>query len=402
MSGMRAREIKKGISWVGAVDWNLRNFHGYLTPRGTTYNAFLVQDEKIALIDTVKHYCAEEMLSRIRSVVDPAAIDYVVCNHVEMDHSGALPRLLEIAPNATVVTCAAGEKGLREHYRKDWKFQIVKAGEQLKLGARTLQFVPTPMVHWPDNMVTWMPEERLLFSNDAFGQHYASPERFDDELPLHLVVEEAQKYYGNIVLSYQPMVAKALEALKALDVGMIAPSHGLLWRTNVRTILEHYRRWTANQTDERALVVYDTMWDSTAQMARAIAAAFENKGVPTKLYDLKETHVSEIMTDVVVSKYVCVGSPTLNNNLLPTVAAFLTYLRALSPKKRTGLAFGSYGWGGQSIEQVNQGLKECGFELLEPLKAKYVPDDATLSALTAKVEQMLGAPRLQAVSDDSA
>jgi flavorubredoxin len=374
---------------VGAVDWNLRSFHGYLTPRGTTYNAYLVVGKKIGLVDTVKARCADEMLERIASVVDPSAIDYVVSNHVEMDHSGALPLLLGIAKKAKVVTCAAGEKGLREHFHQGWPFEIVKSGGSLDLGGRTLSFVTTPMVHWPDNMVSYLKEEKLLFSNDAFGQHYASPERFDDELALPLVLEEAQKYYGNIVLSYQPMVAKAMEALRGLPLSMIAPSHGLIWRGHVKDVLEHYRRWTANECEERALVVYDTMWDSTAKMARAIAAGFESRGVRAKLFDLKECHVSEIMTEVVTSRYVCVGSPTLNNNLLPTVAGFLAYLRALSPKKRVGLAFGSYGWGGQSVEQVHQGLSECGFQLLEPLKAKYVPTTETLDALTSKVEQML-------------
>ncbi|MBI5544220.1 MAG: FprA family A-type flavoprotein [Deltaproteobacteria bacterium] len=387
---MQARKIKEGIYWVGGIDWSLRLFHGYSTPRGTTYNAYLVVGEKkTALIDTVKSYLSEELLERVSSVIDLAKLDYLVCNHVEMDHSGAIPRVLERAPNATVVTCANGEKGLREHFHRDFRFQQVKTGDKLDLGGKTLSFVTTPMVHWPDNMVCYLPEDRLLFSNDSFGQHYASPERFDDELPLHLVVEEAQKYFGNIVLCFLPMVAKALEAVSGLDIDMIAPSHGLIWRSHVRTILEHYKRWTSNQPEERAIVVYDTMWDSTAKMARAISGAFENRGVPAKLYDLKESHISEIMTDVVVSRYICVGSPTLNNSILPTVASFLTYLRSLSPKKRVGLAFGSYGWGGQSIEQVNGYLKDCGFDLLEPVKAKYVPDAETLHAITAQVEKAL-------------
>jgi len=393
MSTLRAKEIKPGVHWVGGIDWNLRNFHGYLTQRGTTYNAFLVKGEKVALIDTVKEKFTDEMIERIASIVDPATIDYVVCNHVEMDHSGALPRLMELAKHAKVVTCAAGEKGLREHYRKDWAFQIVKSGDSVDLGGgRALSFVTTPMVHWPDSMATWLADEKILFSNDAFGQHYASPERFDDELPLHVVVEEAQKYFGNIVLCFQPMVNKALDAVGGLDVQMIAPSHGLIWRKHVATILEEYRNWATNKTQERALVVYDTMWDSTARMARAIAGGFENRGIPVALFDLKDNHVSDIMTELVTSRYLCVGSPTLNNHILPTVASFLAYLKGLSPKKRAGLAFGSYGWGGQSIEVVNNALKDCGIELMgEPLKWKYVPDADALHTMTAKVEQMLAA-----------
>ncbi len=392
MGGLQARKVKEGVYWVGGIDWNLRNFHGYSTPRGTSYNAYLVVGEKIALVDTVKARCTDEMLDRIASVVDPSKIDYVVSNHVEMDHSGAIPRILQVAPNATVVTCAAGERGLREHFHADWKFQVIKSGDQLPLGGgKTLSFVTTPMVHWPDNMVCYLPEDKILFSNDAFGQHYASPERFDDELPLQLVVEEAQKYFGNIVLCFLPMVAKALEAVSGLDVQIIAPSHGLIWRTNVRTILERYKRWTSNTPEERALIVYDTMWDSTAQLAQAIGAAFDARGIQWRIYDLKEAHISEIMTEVVTSRYICVGSPTLNNGMLPTVASFLTYLRSLTPKKRVGLAFGSYGWGGQSIEHVNQYLKESGFELLEPVKVKYVPDREALRGVTEKVEQALAA-----------
>ncbi len=388
---LRAKEIKPGIHWVGAVDWNLRNFHGYLTQRGTTYNAYLVKGEKLALIDTVKEKFTDEMLERISSVVDPATIDYVVCNHVEMDHSGGLPKLMEVARHAKLVTCAAGEKGLRDHFRKDWAFQVVKSGDTLDLGCgRALSFVTTPMVHWPDSMATWLAAEKLLFSNDAFGQHYASPERFDDELPLHVVIEEAQKYFGNIVLCFQPMVSKALDAVGGLPVEMIAPSHGLIWRKHVSTILDEYRRWATNQTQERALVVYDTMWDSTAKMARAIGGAFENRGIPVALFDLKDNHISDIMTELVTSKYLCVGSPTLNNHILPTVAGFLAYLKGLSPKKRVGLAFGSYGWGGQSIDVVDAALKDCGFEMLgAPLRHKYIPTAEALHEMTGQVEQFL-------------
>jgi flavorubredoxin len=205
------------------------------------------------------------------------------------------------------------------------------------------------------------------------------------------VVEEAQKYFGNIVLCFLPMVAKAVDAVSGLAVDIIAPSHGLIWRKHAATILERYRHWTANKPDERALIIYDTMWGSTAQLAKAIGAAFDGRGISWRIYDLKEAHISEIMTEVVTSKYICVGSPTLNNGMLPTVAAFLTYLRSLSPKKRVGLAFGSYGWGGQSIEHVHQFLKDSGFDLLEPIKVKYVPDLETLRGVTAKLEQALAA-----------
>jgi flavorubredoxin len=385
----KAQEIAKGIFWVGGIDWNLRNFHGYLTPRGSTYNAYLVIDEKVTLIDTVKHYCYEEMIERISSVIDPSKIEVVISNHVEMDHSGGLPQLMQLIPQTTVVASVAGEKGLREHYHQDWRFKVVKTGDTLSLGRRSLQFVLTPMIHWPDNMIGYMPEEKILFSNDSFGQHYASSERFDDQMPLGIVLEEAKKYYGNIVLSYNAMVSKALDVVENLPLSIIAPSHGLIWRTHISQILKNYRQWSSNQTEQKALVIYDSMWGSTASMAQAIASGMESKGILTKLFDLKASHISDVMTDVVDSQYICVGSPTLNNNLLPTVAAFLVYLKALSPKSRVGLAFGSYGWGGQSIDQVHIGLKECGFEMWEPICLKYVPQKGDLDNIQKKVEAQL-------------
>lgn len=386
---MQAIKIRDKIYWVGGIDWNLRNFHGYLTPRGSTYNAYLIIDEKITLIDSVKHYLIDEMVERISSVVDPSKIDHVICNHVEMDHSGGIPKIMELAPNAKVIAPAAGEKGLREHYRKDWNFQIVKSGDTLSTGKFSFAFVQTPMIHWPDNMVTYCPEEKILFSNDAFGQHIASPERYDDELPIGLILEEAQKYYGNIVLSYNAQVQKALEAVSALPIEMIAPSHGIIWRSNISHIVEKYTKWSSNTTDNTALIVYDSMWESTTKMASAIRDGFEQKGVKVKMASLKYSHISSIMTDVVDARYICVGSPTMNNNMLPTVSAFLTYLKALSPRKRTGLAFGSYGWSGQSIDHVDTALKECGFTMLDSVKAKYIPEESTLREITRKVESMI-------------
>ncbi|NLD99178.1 MAG: FprA family A-type flavoprotein [Fibrobacter sp.] len=386
---MKAVAIRDNIYWVGGIDYTLRNFHGYLTPRGSTYNAYLIIDEKITLIDTVKHYLFDEMIERISSIIDPKKIDQVICNHVEMDHSGGLPRLMEMIPNAKVFASAQGQKGLMEHYRKEWNFSVVKTGDSVSLGKRSLSFIMTPMIHWPDNMISYCPEEKILFSNDSFGQHIATPERFDDELPVGIVLEEAQKYYGNIVLSYNSQVQKALEAASQLDISMIAPSHGIIWRSHIPEIVAKYNRWSTNQTDNLALVIYDTMWDSTAKLAEAIRKGFENKGVKVKIHELRSSHISDVMTDVVEAKYICVGSPTLNSNMLPTVAGFLTYLRSLSPKKRTGLAFGSFGWGGQSIDQVEEGLKSCGFEMLEQVRTKYIPEQQTLDAVTTKIESLL-------------
>jgi flavorubredoxin len=239
-------ELKPGIYWVGGIDWDIREFHGYLTQRGTTYNAYLIIDEKIVLVDTVKHYLFDEMLARIKEIVNPAKIDYIISNHVEMDHSGSLPKMLEHAPNAKIVTSTKGEGGLSRHYKKDWDFQVVKSGDTLNIGKRTLHFVHTPMVHWPDNMVTYIPEDKLLLSNDSFGQHIASSERFDDDLCWDILREEASKYFANIVLPYGDQVKGALEVVGGLDIDMIGPSHGIIWRSHIPKLIEEFAHTQVN------------------------------------------------------------------------------------------------------------------------------------------------------------
>ena len=375
---MKATEIRKGIYWVGGIDWDLRNFHGYLTQRGSTYNSYLIIDEKITLIDNVKSYMADEQIKRISQIIDPTKIDYVIQNHIEMDHSGSLPKIMDLCPNAKVIASPKGVEGIPKHYKKEWNFQTVKSGDVLNLGKRTLHFVQTPMLHWPDNMVSYCPEEKILFSNDAFGQHIASSERFDEEYPLHLMMHEATKYYANIVLPYSNQVQKALEVVQALDIEIICPSHGLIIKKYISEILAEYKKWSGYQVDDKALIIYDTMWKSTEAIAHSIQETFEAKNYQTRMFNLQHTHISDIMTEILTAKYICVGSPTLNNNIMPTVASFLTYLKGLAPKKRIGLAFGSYGWGGQSIGIVENTLKECGFDMLDQIKIQYVPDDAIL------------------------
>jgi flavorubredoxin len=387
---MKAVKIRENIYWVGGIDWDLRNFHGYLTQRGSTYNAYLVIDKKITLIDTVKYYLCDEMLERIRSVVDPSKIDYIISNHVEMDHSGSLPQMSKIAPQAVIITSPNGQKGLTEHYKSGLNLRVVKQGETVNTGAYNFSFVLTPMVHWPDNMITHLPEERILFSNDAFGQHLATSERFDDEYRFEIILEEARKYYANIVLPYSEQVKKALAAASPLAIEIIAPSHGIIWRKNIGALLQAYSDWSANKTVDKALVIYDTMWNSTKKIAYAVANAFENRGIRALMMNLQTHHISDIMTEVLDAKYICVGSPTLNNNMLPTVSAFLTYLRGLAPKNRTALSFGSYGWGGQSIGQVEEILKACGFSMMENIKVKYVPEEAALNDITTKLENEIG------------
>ena len=390
---MKAYKLRDNIWWVGAIDWDLRNFHGYLTQRGSTYNAYLIIDEKITLIDNVKYYLYDEMISRISDVIDPARIDLIVQNHVEMDHSSGLPQLMKLIPNAKIYTNANGIKGLKAHYKQDWNFEEIKSGDSINIGKRDLTFLTTPMVHWPDNQVTYCPQEKILFSNDAFGQHIATNERLVEEYHLSIALEEAKKYYANIVLPYSRMVQKVLEAAAPLELEMIAPSHGLIWTEHIPQILAAYTDWANNVADPgRALVIWDTMWNSTQMMAQAIAQGFENRGIKARMLNLQTNHISDIMTDVMDAKYICVGSPTINSSILPTVAAFIYYLKGLSPKERIGLAFGSYGWGGQSVPILQQMLgdpKECGFTMLEPIKTLYIPDSETLKGITENIESQL-------------
>lgn len=388
---MKSICLKDNIFWVGAVDWELRNFHGYLTQRGSSYNAYLIKDEHLTLIDTVKAPFAKEMLERIQSITNPAAIKYVICNHVEMDHSGSIPEIMRMAPTATIVTSPQGAKGLKKHYQTDWPIQVIKSGETLSLGKHQVQFVLTPMVHWPDNMVTYLQKKHILFSNDAFGQHIASSERFDDEYPITTILEEAKKYYANIVLPYGSVVRKALDALSKLDIDLIAPSHGIIWRSHIKQIMEAYTKWTGNKTDERALVIFDTMWGSTAMIAHRMAQVFENNSIPAAKFHLQKNHISDIMTEILTSKYICVGSPTLNNNMLPTVAGFLTYLKGLAPQNRVGMAFGSYGWGGQSIGLIEDTLRDCGFDMLPSLKHQYIPTTEALQEMERTLENAIAA-----------
>jgi flavorubredoxin len=379
---MQPVEIKTKIYWVGGIDWDLRYFHGYLTPRGTTYNAYLIVDEKIVLVDTVKHYLFDEMLSRIKKVVDPTKIDYLVVNHVEMDHSGSVPKIMDLAPGAKIVTSPQGKKGLERHYKRNWDFMVVNSGDELNIGSRTLKFVHTPMVHWPDSMVTYIPEEKLLLPNDAFGQHIASIERFDDELGWDVVHEEAAKYYANIVLPYGDQVNKALDVVSQLPIDVIAPSHGVIWRSFLPRILQVYRRWANHETGKKALIVYDTMWGSTKKIALALQDGLEDAGIPVTVRFLQTSHISEIMPDVLVSKAILIGTPTLNNGMLPSVSAFLTYLKGLRPKNRIGFAFGSYGWGGQGAKEVKAFMQSMGWEVpLDVVNLQYIPGEDELEAV---------------------
>lgn len=388
---LNAIEISPKVWWVGGIDWNERLFHGYTTEAGITYNAYLIMDEKITLIDTCKATFSNELVQRISQVVDPAKIDVVITNHVEMDHSGSLPVIHKIAPNAQIYASAgAGVNEVKAHFGIE--ATPVKSGDTLNIGERTLTFVTTPMVHWPDNMVTYSDVDQILFSNDAFGQHYATTKRFDDENDLCEIMKQAKKYYANIVWPYGMQAHKALEAVKGLELKMIAPSHGCIWRSHIDKILEKYEAWTTYQTEEKAVVVFDSMWHSTEMMACEICDSFIAEGISAKLIDVKASHISDIMTDLCDARYVAVGSPTLNSNMLPTVASFLTYMRGLSPKndQRIGLAFGSYGWAPLGPKQVYDELEKAKFNLPVPvITQQWIPSEENLAELQATVKKII-------------
>lgn len=375
-------ELAKGIYWVGAVDWDVRDFHGYSTYKGTTYNAFLVIDKKVTLFDTVKRSHYDELLRNIRAIIDPEKIDYIVVNHVELDHSGCLPEMMDLIKPEKVFCSPMGQKAIVDHFhREDWPFEVVKSGNEVSIGKRTIQFIETRMLHWPDSMFSFMKEDGILFSSDAFGQHYASNERFDDEVDMSVVMQESAKYYANILYLFSPLIKKLLAAVADmnLDIKMIAPDHGIIWRTQQNKILEAYGKWSRNESDEKVLVIYDSMWHSTEKMAHAIGAGLKETGVSTSMINLKVHHRSDVMTQVLSAKAIILGSSTLNNGLLPRMAGFLMYMRGLKPTNKVGASFGSFGWSGEAVGLMNTALEQMKIEVIEDgLKLKYVPDDKKL------------------------
>ncbi len=367
-------EVSKGIYWVGAIDWEIRDFHGYATPKGTTYNAYLIVDEKIALVDTVKEQFRDELLSRVSEIVDPAKIDYVIVNHLERDHFGAFAQVMEAAKNAKVYASERGKKGIADVYGDRWDINAVKTNDTLKLGVRTLRFVETPMLHWPDSMFTYVEPDRVLISSDAFGQHVACSQRFDREVDQHVLLEDAKTYYANILMPFGTLIQSLLAKVPSLNLApmIIAPDHGLIW-TQPWTITDAYDRWSKFEARDKIVIAYDTMWESTEKMAHLIAKGAMDEGeVEVKLFHLRKSPYSEAITEIQDAKAVIIGSPTLNNGLFPTVGGFLYYLKGLKPKNKIATAFGSYGWMGGAVKEVMARLKDMDLELVEPaMDIKY-------------------------------
>jgi flavorubredoxin len=383
-----AVSLPENVDWVGYVDAEIRDFHGYDATRGSTYNAYLVRDQRPALIDAVRAPYAEQLLAAVAARCEPAGVAYVVCNHAEPDHSGALPRVMQAMSGATLLCDARCRTALAQYYDlAGWKVQTVADGQTIPLGRRTLRFIETPMAHWPESMFTYVPEEKLLFSMDVFGQHYATAERFDEEVPAEVLFEEAKTYYANILMPYAGAMGKCLAKLDGVEVSVIAPSHGVAWRRDAARILAAYGDWVAQRPAAKVLVLYDTMWESTAEMARAIAAGAARPGVQTRLFHLRHTSLTQLAAEVLDAAAVAFGSPTLNRGPMPAAAAALSYFAGLRPQGKVALAFGSYGWGPGGPEAVHHALESLHWELLrDPIRAQYRPTAAVLSDCRAAGE----------------
>jgi len=369
-------QLKEGVHWVGVVDWDIKNFHGYITHRGTTYNSYLLVSDKIALVDTVKAPFYETWVRHINQIVDPKKIDYIISNHAEPDHSGSLSKFYkEEAPQATIIATERGQKIITKYYG-EVPITTTKEMPELSLGGKTLSFVAVPMAHWPDSMVSYIPEDKILLSNDAFGQHLASTGRFDDEVDPQKLWHEAEAYYANILMPLRSAVGRAIKALDGVPIEIIAPSHGIIWRKDLEGILNRYVKWVEGYTKPKVIIPYDSMWNSTKTIAYAIAEGVASEGVECRVYNVSANHRSDIITDILEAKAILVGSPTLNNHVYPSVAEFLAYMRGLKPMNKIGASFGSYGWAGGAKRFVEEQVKLAGIELLETdLDFAYKPTE---------------------------
>lgn len=386
--------ITDRVTWVGKVDWELTKFHGdeLSTKKGTSYNSYLIRDKKTALVDTVWLPYDKEFVRKLKQEIDLGSIDYIIMNHNEIDHSGALPELMREIPDTPIYCTAKGEAILRGHYHQDWNYHNVKTGDTLELGDTTLTFIEAPMLHWPDTMFCYLSGEEILFSNDGFGQHYASESLYDDCVNQSDLLYEAEKYYANIINLYSPMALKKVKQIIAMNLPlkMICPSHGVIWRNNPSLIIEKYLQWAdAYQTDQ-VTIVYDTMWQSTRKMAEAIAEGIRHKSPSTTvmIYNAAHEDKNDILTQVFRAKAVLVGSPTINYGFSYAIGGILEMMKGLKFKKKKAAAFGSYGWSGDAVKQINEHLANAGFEVVdEGIKTLWVPDDEATAKCVEYGEQ---------------
>jgi len=377
-------ELKKGVYWVGTVDWGIRKFHGHelSTHRGTTYNAYLIIDEKVALIDTVWGPFSKQLIENIREIIDPEKIDYVVANHAEPDHSGGLPMVMRFAKDATVVLSKRGLESIEGHYHKKWNFKTVGTKDKINLGKNDLVFIETPMLHWPDSMFTYLTGHNILMPNDAFGQHYATAFRFNDQVNECELYEEALKYYANILTPFSKKIKKKIDEVLSLNlsVDIIAPSHGVIWRKDPLQIVNKYKEWAEQKPQKKAVVLYDTMWGATRRMAEAIGDGLAEEGIEHKLFNMAVSDRNDVIAEIFQTKAIIVGSPTFNRGLLPTITPILEDLKGLRFQNKIGAAFGSFGWSGESMKIIEEHLGKCGIPVIaEGVLAKWQPKSNDLA-----------------------
>jgi len=398
-------ELMKDVYYVGYVDFEVRNFHGYSTHRGSSYNAYIVKSgDKTVLIDTVKRPYFEYYLDKIKHICDPAEIDYLIMDHIEMDHSGSFPLILKHLPNAEIIASVRGVDVLKSHFHQEVDAEVferiraVKDGDTLDIGnGKKFTFVPIPMIHWPDSMVAFMTDDNgknILFSSDAFGQHIATTMRWDDENDMCEIMEEAEKYYANILLHLSGIIAKTLPVVGALPIDVLCTAHGVCWRKKIPEILEKYRKWSTGEIEGKSvLIVYDTMWESTAKIAKALTKEIRHRGIPVKRFRLTQADYSDVITEAMKAKAILIGSPTLNNGLYPSVAEYLSYQKGLKPMNKVGLAFGSYGWSGQATKEIVEQMKAAGIDVMdEMIKIKFVPkpEDLDFKDIVDKLIEKMG------------
>ncbi len=374
-------KIKNNIYWVGKIDWELRKFHGdeYSTHRGSSYNSYLIKEEKVALFDTVWSPFAKEFVENLSKEIDLSKIDYIIASHAENDHSGALPELMRQIPDTPIYCTKNGIKSLKGHYHQDWNFQVVKTGDKLSLGSKELIFVEAPMLHWPDSLFGYLTEDNILFSNDAFGQHYASEKMFNDLVDPHELFDECIKYYANILTPFNPLVIKKIKEVLSfnLPLDMICTSHGIIWRDRPEQIVEKYLAWADSYQENQITIIYDSMWNGTRMMAEKIIDGIKasDSEVNVKLFNLAKSDKNDVITEIFKSKAILIGSPTINKGILVSVAGMLEEIKGLRFRNKKAAAFGSYGWSGESTKILSESMKSAGFEIInEGLKVMWQPD----------------------------
>ncbi len=382
------KQVKNNVFWVGKVDWELKKFHGdeYSTHKGSSYNSYLIQEEKTVLIDTVWQPFAKEFIENLAREIDLKKIDGIIVNHGEVDHSGALPELMKYIPDTPVYCTENAVKSLKGQYHQDWDFHVVKTGDKLELGGgKELVFAEMRMLHWPDSMATYMTGDNILFSNDAFGQHYATEMLYNDLVDHSELMAESIKYFANILNPFAPILQKKLQEILSmnLEIDMIATSHGVIWRENPMQIVEKYAQWAAEYQENQITVIYDTMWNGTRELAERIALGIQlqDPAVTVKIFNLAKSDFNDVATEVFRSKAIAVGSPTVGNGLLHSVAGFLHYLKSLKFKNKKAAAFGCYGWSGESVKIIREMLEDAGFQVTgDGVKQLWNPDDAAKKA----------------------